>query len=50
MSVVDLVGLYAAWVMERYFSMVGLILLSIINDKSFLIVFSKMTGLVFAGE
>ena len=30
--------------------MKGLILMSIINDKSFLIVFSKMTGLVFAGE
>ena len=30
--------------------MKGFILLSIINDKSFLIVFSKMTGLVFAGE
>ena len=37
MSVVDLVGLCAAWVMGRYFSMKGLILLSIINDKSFLL-------------
>ena len=50
MSVVDLVGLYAAWVMGRYFSMKGLILLSIINDKSFLIVLSKMTDLVFIGK
>ena len=50
MSVVDLVGLYTAWLMGRYFSMKGHILLSVINDKSFLIEFSKMTGLVFAGE
>ena len=50
MSVVDLVGLYAAWVIGRYFSMMSLILLSIISDKSFLIVFSKMIDLVFSGK